>query len=196
MASSDALHLIGDKLLHQPANHDLLAYCPSMDLLALGSNDQQVLIYRLNGQRVYGATVKAGSLKVEKVQWKPNGIWEPLERSPLMSEADVCLGQLLAIAWSDGVVRLLGADSSKIVHQISTADATPKRITCLGWGSTYPYPLPFDLKPDSQLLNEFGVHAPFSSADGKALNLPRALALIDVESSMPKLSPLPAGGTA
>jgi anaphase-promoting complex subunit 4 len=44
-----------------------------MDLIALGTTDQQVLIYRLNGQRVYGATQKTGKLAIESIKWKPNG---------------------------------------------------------------------------------------------------------------------------
>jgi hypothetical protein len=67
------LSTLSEKSLHQPADANLIAYCPSMDLIALTTTDQQVLIYRLNGQRVYGAAQKAGVLKVESVRWKPNG---------------------------------------------------------------------------------------------------------------------------
>ena len=66
--------MLSEKALHQTADPHLIAYCPSMDLVALGSTDQQVLIYRLNGQRVYGATQKAGTLRVENIHWKPNGL--------------------------------------------------------------------------------------------------------------------------
>jgi len=65
--------VLSEKVLPQPADPTLLAYCPSMDLVALVTTDQQVLIYRSNGQRVYGATQKAGSLHVESIRWKPNG---------------------------------------------------------------------------------------------------------------------------
>ncbi len=68
------LQILSEKVLHQRANPDLITYCPSMDLVALVTIDQQVFIYRLNGQRVYGATQKAGKLKVESIQWKPNGL--------------------------------------------------------------------------------------------------------------------------
>lgn len=38
--------------------------------------DQQVFIYRLNGQRVYGASSqKPSTLKVDSIQWKPNGLF-------------------------------------------------------------------------------------------------------------------------
>lgn len=72
MARSE-VQVIGEKALHQAVDPNLLAYCPSMDLLALGSSDQQVLIYRLNGQRVYGAAQKGTPAHVERIEWKPNG---------------------------------------------------------------------------------------------------------------------------
>ena len=68
-----ALEVLCEKSLHQAADPRLIAYCPSMDLVALGSTDHQVLIYRLNGQRVYGATQKSSALSVEGIRWKPNG---------------------------------------------------------------------------------------------------------------------------
>lgn len=73
MEKSSTLKLLSEKALHHKAQPELLAYCPSMDLIAIGSLDQQVLVYRLNGQRVYGAAQKGSTLKVNKIQWKPNG---------------------------------------------------------------------------------------------------------------------------
>jgi anaphase-promoting complex subunit 4 len=73
MEPSSALQIAGEKALHQPADPDLVTYCPSMDLVALVTTDQQVFIYRLNGQRVYGATQKTGNLRLERIRWKPNG---------------------------------------------------------------------------------------------------------------------------
>jgi anaphase-promoting complex subunit 4 len=67
-------HTLSEKTLHHYAEPKLIDYCPSMDLVALVTTDQQVLIYRLNGQRVYGALQKAGNLKVESIKWKPNGL--------------------------------------------------------------------------------------------------------------------------
>lgn len=74
MAASASLATLGEKTLPHAADPSLLAYCPSMDLIALGTTDQQVLIYRLNGQRVYGAAQKTGTLVVESIRWKPNGL--------------------------------------------------------------------------------------------------------------------------
>ena len=74
MEDLKTLSLMSEKTLHHAADPHLLAYCPSMELLALGSQDQQVLIYRLNGQKVYGATQKGTALTVDRISWKPNGI--------------------------------------------------------------------------------------------------------------------------
>jgi anaphase-promoting complex subunit 4 len=73
MDSSTALELLGEKTVHQKVNPRLVAYNPSMELLALGSIDQQVVIYRLNGQRIYGSSPKTGNSRVDGFCWKPNG---------------------------------------------------------------------------------------------------------------------------
>ena len=68
------LNLLAEKAIHQPASPEgLLAYCPTMDLLALATKEEQVFVYRLNGQRVFGAAQKGTPLRVEKLRWKPNG---------------------------------------------------------------------------------------------------------------------------
>ena len=74
MAEPLNLQILSEKILHQAADPDTITYCPSMDLVALVTTDLQVLIYRLNGQRVYGTTQKAGKLRVESIRWKPNGL--------------------------------------------------------------------------------------------------------------------------
>lgn len=68
-----ALDILSEKTLHHAVNPRLVAYCPSMDLLALVTMDQQVLVFRHNGQRVFTVTQKARSLKIDQIRWKPNG---------------------------------------------------------------------------------------------------------------------------
>jgi anaphase-promoting complex subunit 4 len=105
---------------------------------------------------------------------------------------------LLAVACSDGVLRLVGAESSKNVHQIATAAQGAEGITCLGWVSniTGKKSVPrIELKDDLSWKDL--LEGSLDEHEGQApLNLPRELSLIDIESSMPKLSPLPAGGTS
>ena len=74
MGGSVELVKIGEKLLHQKVNKDDVCYCPTMDLVALGTIEHQVLIYRLNGQRVYNAIQKPGTPELAQLAWKPNGV--------------------------------------------------------------------------------------------------------------------------
>jgi anaphase-promoting complex subunit 4 len=104
-------------------------------------------------------------------------------------------GQLIAIAWSDGTVRLIGAESNKTVHQITVSEEEDTEVTCLAW-TTYSAAS----KSLGDILAEAGPwkDATVGGLKGKSaqlLDLPRDLAAIDIESSLPKLSVLPSGGT-
>lgn len=110
--------------------------------------------------------------------------------------ADICFtGQLIAIAWSDVTVRLIGAESNKTVHQITVSEEEDTEVTCLAW-TTYSAAS----KSLGDILAEAGPwkDATVGGLKGKnaqLLDLPRDLAAIDIESSLPKLSVLPSGGT-
>jgi len=69
------LNVLGEKIVHQHVNPQLLAYCPSMDLIAVGTQEEQVFVYRLNGQRVLVASQKDTTLRVQKLKWKPDGMF-------------------------------------------------------------------------------------------------------------------------
>ncbi|RDL40755.1 WD40 repeat-like protein [Venustampulla echinocandica] len=175
MDEPSALEALSEKTLAHAADSRLITYCPSMDLVALGTADQQVLVYRLNGQRVYGTTQKPGASRVENIKWKPNG-------------------QLLAIAWSDGIVRLVGAENSRIVHQFSAGEGVTG-ITCVGWGSNLTSRSSSAMKSATSWERLLSSEAILS--ENKAyLDLPRDLSQIDIERSLPKLSVLPAGGSS
>ena len=66
------LALLAEKFMHIGVNPEHLAYCPTMDLLAIATLDQQVHVYRINGQRVFGLYNKENS-KICGLAWKPNG---------------------------------------------------------------------------------------------------------------------------
>lgn len=85
-------------------------------------------------------------------------------------------------------MRLVGAESSKTVHQILT-DASA--ITCLGWTSNRS-----SKKPRAGLWKDALEEALGDYEEQNLLDLPRDLTLIDIESSLPKLSVLPAGATS
>ncbi|KAK6585577.1 hypothetical protein PZA11_002304 [Diplocarpon coronariae] len=177
MAELQGFQILCEKTLNHAANPDLISYCPSMDLVALVTADQQLFIYRLNGQRVYGAIQKADNRGVQSIRWKPNG-------------------QLLAIAWSDGSVRLVSPESCKIVLQFSTGEAI-EGVTCMGWATN-------SIRRSGSSSFNAGAKSLGAllsanrdlSGEKVPMDLPQDLSLIDIEISLPKLSVLAAGGNS
>jgi anaphase-promoting complex subunit 4 len=110
-------------------------------------------------------------------------------KPPSSASTNIPQGQLLAIAWSDGNVRLVGAESSKTVHQIPT-DAQASGVTCLGWVSNCT-----SKRPKASSWKDT-IEEKWNKYEETPLDLPRDLMLIDIESSMSKLGVLPVGGTS
>lgn len=65
-----------EKSLPYNACPELAAWSPQLDLLAVVAESNNVLLYRMNGERVWGVTVRkeAGSDDcVKKLRWRPDG---------------------------------------------------------------------------------------------------------------------------
>ncbi|PYH45714.1 putative anaphase-promoting complex component Cut20/Apc4 [Aspergillus saccharolyticus JOP 1030-1] len=188
---------VGEKSLPAKCKKGALAYCPTMDLIGLVTEDDELRVFRLNGQKVFGGSYKGdpyldeddGGGEIRGLKWKNTG-------------------HLLAVACADNTVRVISAYSGKTVHhypaypqsegveaQVST------KATCVGWGVNFT-----DTKVAQRHLHDAGgqvtvddllspdTHPSRAAALLKA-DLPRELALLDVESSLPKLSTLPATGS-
>ncbi|KAL8838983.1 MAG: hypothetical protein Q9170_001913 [Blastenia crenularia] len=67
------LRMLAEKHMQSTINPRLLAYCPTMDLLALSTTDEQVHVFRINGQRVFGVAKRDPATKVTDIKWKPDG---------------------------------------------------------------------------------------------------------------------------
>ena len=67
------LNMLTEKVMPQAIKSNLVAYCPTMDLLALVTVNEQMHVFRLNGQRVFGVSSKKDKCKIIQLQWKPNG---------------------------------------------------------------------------------------------------------------------------
>jgi anaphase-promoting complex subunit 4 len=67
------LTLLAEKVVPEAIKLDLLTYCPSMDLIALATLDEQVHVFRLNGQKVFSVANKIPDCKILQLEWKPNG---------------------------------------------------------------------------------------------------------------------------
>lgn len=71
--SPNMLNMLAEKVVQPAINPEHLAYCPTMDLIASATVDDQVSVYRLNGQKVFGVSSKSGPGKITGIRWKPNG---------------------------------------------------------------------------------------------------------------------------
>lgn len=69
----DCFASIAEKSLQTKCKPGLLAYCPTMDLIALVDESDHVHVFRFNGQRVFGGGYGAEGLQVTGIRWKPNG---------------------------------------------------------------------------------------------------------------------------
>ncbi|KAI9753556.1 MAG: hypothetical protein M4579_005098 [Chaenotheca gracillima] len=149
-----------------------------MDLIAVATGEEQVFVYRLNGQRVSAAGTKLSPLHVRSLHWKSNG-------------------QSLAIAWSDGVVRIVSADNNKVINQITVLpEKEEDQITCLGWGINFTDSRGSKarIEGSGDVLDDIVGQFIQTSRVGQTLDLPRDLAAFDIDGALPKLSILPSGG--
>ena len=105
------------------------------------------------------------------------------------------VGQFLAVGWSDGVVRLMGLESSKAVHQMPVCDPATSKISCIGWArNNAGRRANIHTNPSVPAWKDLSSRG-FDSEDIKSIaDLPRDLTFLEVETALPKLSPLPASG--
>lgn len=69
----EKLNLLVEKVVQPNLRPNYFAYCPTMDLIASATVDEQVNVHRLNGQRVFGISSKSGMGKISGLRWKPDG---------------------------------------------------------------------------------------------------------------------------
>ncbi|KAL5338495.1 anaphase-promoting complex, cyclosome, subunit 4-domain-containing protein [Aspergillus crustosus] len=185
---------VGEKSLPAKCKAGMITYCPTMDLVALVTEDDELRVFRLNGQRVFGGSYKGdlyldeddGSGEIRAVRWKNNG-------------------HLLAVVCADATVRIISAYSGKTVHHypgyVEQDKSRLLKATCVGWGVNFT-----DSKVAQTQLKEAGGQLsvedllsldvqPSKAAALLKADLPRELALLDVESSLPRLSTLPSTGS-
>ena len=72
---------VGEKSLPAKCKANTLAYCPSMDLIALATEDDELRVFRLNGQQVLGGSYGGDPYlgddeedgEITALAWKGNG---------------------------------------------------------------------------------------------------------------------------
>lgn len=91
-------------------------------------------------------------------------------------------------------MRLINAESSKVVHQFSH-DNLVSKITYMGWSSN----ISSSVSSYTNLSKQAEKYLPDDEKAreySSSIDLPRDLSLIDIEISLPKLSSLPAGSNS
>ena len=186
---------VAEKVLPQAIKPGLVAYCPTMDLIALATRDEQVHVFRLNGQRVFGVANKATDCTIVQITWKPNGSSFPI----IVNRKDLqAPGRILAVAQSTGIILLINSHTGKVIHQVECDSHSQSQICCLGWGLNFMEASSIRARLN-QLNEEFTLDEVLSRGFKNLgldapLDLPADLASIDIETMLPRLSVLPSAG--
>ena len=123
-----------------------------------------------------------------------------LDLAQCTGHIDHSTGHVIALACTDHNIRLISAFSWKTVHELPTLpQLSGTKTTCLGWAvnftnSTATQRQLDDAGNDISLDDLLGLNVDIPTLLKSKANLPRELTLIDVETSLPKLSTLPATG--
>lgn len=197
------LNTLCEKAVQPTINPDHVAYCPTMDLIALATIDEKVHVFRFNGQKVFGVTSKDPLAKVNQIKWKPNGKSDAMSNNrPHLRLAGLRLnstpGLLLAVAFSNSFVYLTNAHTGKLMHQIDFSANANSQICCLGWGVNFGdvFTLRTQTEKDGgeSSLDDLLNRRNKGDKSHLASDLPRDLAFLDIEPVLPRLSPLSSGG--
>ncbi|OAA58788.1 anaphase-promoting complex component Cut20/Apc4 [Cordyceps fumosorosea ARSEF 2679] len=174
MAGDASLRLLSEAEFEFKAPTGFPVSCPTLDLSATwDGSDKNLFIYRPPNQAV-SKIHQLGPLGSKApdalaVTWKPDG-------------------QFLAVGWSDGAVRIMGLENNKAVHQMHICNDDAAKITHIGWTTSLINKKPGKNAPKSgeKLLDELIL----DNGSG-ALDLPQELTFLEVDTALPKISPLP-----
>lgn len=198
MESSDAPALLqqAEKILLRRIHPHLIAYCPTMDLIAVVTDEENLDVYRINGQRAFSLKRKNDEVSVDTIQWEFNG-------------------KSIAVSWSDGKTDFVSAETGKVglkdleLPRDASRDGESGRVKCIGWGlnfidvdavksRTRKAIRGFDLETeewddakDGADIEDFLQRQPDLQALDCAPDLPDQLAVMDVETLLPKLPAIP-----
>ena len=202
MGSSNSPLLLqqAEKILLHPIHPHLIAYCPTMDLVAVVTTEENLDVYRINGQRAFGLKRKSDGLTVDAIKWEFNG-------------------KSIAVSWSDGKTDLVSSETGKVglkdldLPQEASRDgfggSLSGRVKCIGWGlnfidveavksrakkSARGFDLStedWDASKDGADVEDFLQRQPHIHALNCAPDLPDQLAVMDVETLLLKLPAIP-----
>ncbi|TIA07215.1 hypothetical protein D6C80_09909 [Aureobasidium pullulans] len=210
MAEEPRLSVQSEKVLSYAINPHLLAYCPRTDLLAVVTQDEVIEIYRIGGQRAFVVKRKSPSTTIVGLEWIRDG--KCLAVALNTGYVDIVSGE------TGKVIRHGGDDPFSIDAANPKSKTTRGEITCLGWGTVLTRETANTRKSskpglDQSMIDDLWTRLGLKHEDRpqtddgdddleaqgqEALlkDLPRQLAYLDVESVLPRLSPIPTRHTA
>ncbi|KAJ8120497.1 hypothetical protein ONZ43_g2809 [Nemania bipapillata] len=170
------LGLLNESRLEPRLHEGIVTYNPTIELFAGAAGPTALQIWRTNDQIVAKNSQRGEQASVQAIHWKPDG-------------------QFLAVGWSDGVVRLMGLETNKAVHQMTIGEAGKSNITSIGWAQNLAGKRPVSAAPSSvKTWEQLASQGLDLSKRKHAADLPRELTFLEIETALPKLSPLPASG--
>lgn len=189
MSGNYKARLFSASKLSAPAVDGQVACNPVIDLTStIGDDGSALYIWRANDQLVSKHTEHGQ--KVQAVKWKEDGkcfslpTWthDPwLTRSP---------GQFIAVGWSDGVVRLVGLEGSKAVHNIPVCDAGSAKINFVAWSRN----ITDKKSAEHSTASKLRAQDIIPGSKREDFDLPHELTFLEIETALPKISPLPVSG--
>ncbi|KAF4989072.1 hypothetical protein FDECE_14824 [Fusarium decemcellulare] len=177
MAQENQLVLFSETEYQERAPNTYPVSCPTLDLSATwDAVGRNLLVCRPPSQVVskihqVGAPGEKAP-EAQTVTWRPDG-------------------QFLAVGWSDGFVRLMGLENNKAAHHIKVGESSGTKITHIGWASSNIASRSSDTVPRALKNGLNG--GPMPGEEGMPLDLPRELTFLEIDTALPKISPLPSG---
>lgn len=102
------------------------------------------------------------------------------------------------MAWTDNIIRLISPHTGKIVHQLFSGVGPSPEVTFLDWCSNFTDGKSakdrIENRADNLTLDDVLSKSRYAQKLECNIDLPRNLALLDVDGTLPKLSVLVAGG--
>ncbi|KAG9627665.1 hypothetical protein KCV04_g11363, partial [Aureobasidium melanogenum] len=203
------LPLQSEKSLSYTIKPHLLAYCPRTDLLAIVTQDEVIEVYRIGGQRAFVVKRKTPSTTIVGLEWIRDG--KCLAVALNTGFVDIVSGE------TGKIIRHGGDDPFNIDAANPKSKVDRGEITCLGWGTVLtrdtidlkkPSKPAVDQSVISDLWSRLGLNPAdepsasdeddleFQGQEALLKDLPRQLSFLDVESILPRLSPIPTRHTA
>ena len=125
---------VGEK--HLFSEIDLMLWSPKVDLVAMTSTEGEVVLYRINWQKVWSHSRLEEGVLVSALAWRPDG-------------------KVLAVGYTNGRVRLFNIEGGFCLHDHNSLN---HKITMLKWISEMPKEENFDETHKNEQLENFDSH--------------------------------------